>query len=70
MTPYEVMFGKKSNNFEDWRTLNKNRMEEDLLYRAIEIRKTVEEVRPKAIENIEAAQEKQKDLTNKRNKRI
>ena len=69
LTPYECMFGVKCNYFEDW-SEESNELSLQLSQRAIQIKNLAEITRPKVINNIENAQEKQRELTNKRNKKI
>ena len=53
-TPFELMFGRQMNTFDDYTTIN-----DDLDDRMIEIKQMIEGVHPKVVERIKERQEKQ-----------
>ena len=55
-TPFELMFGRKMNSFENWKTEEGINEIETILKRSHEIRSLVEETYPKAVENIKKTQ--------------
>ena len=62
ITPFQLMFGRPMNKFEDFIT---ERSEKSLEQRAEEIRFQVEEMQPRAIEAIKASQTRQKKYKTK-----
>ena len=65
-TPFELMFGRKMNSFENWKTEEGIGEIESILKRSHEIRSLVEETYPKAVENIKNHRETQMKIQNKR----
>jgi hypothetical protein len=51
-SPYEIMFGKKMNWFEDWQPKINEDLHEAIINRSLELRKMIEEIQPIAVENI------------------
>ena len=71
LTPFELTFGIICRHFEDWgKECEDNSLDNKLLIRSSQIKNSNEIVRNKAKENIEIAQEVQKDTSNKNNKKI
>jgi hypothetical protein len=66
MTPFELVFGKKANFFENWKNEKPNDEVNNLYMRTLEIKKLFEYTIPKAKQNLEKAQAKQKEQQNKR----
>ena len=64
-TPFQMMFGRKMNNFEEYLCTNKS---VDLDIRTQEIKALVENTHPQVIKQVENRQEKQKKIQNKRHK--
>ena len=63
-TPYELMFGRKINHFENWEVSGE--LEGDqLIVRTEEIKKLQNRSIPKALENIKDSQKKQAEIQNK-----
>ena len=65
-TPFELTFGRKANNFENWRTEPDKSRELELEVRSNEIRKLFEEKRLAATANISKSQEAQKVIQDNR----
>ena len=63
-TPYELVFGMKCNNFENWTTKNPENELAELNQRANEIKNKFEVVHEVAKVNMEKQQEKQKEIQN------
>ena len=66
VTPYELVFGRKANHFEDWTCKPTNDENNEMLGRTLEIKKLFEETIPKARENLAKSAEVQKNNQNKR----
>ena len=60
------MFGRKMNNFEDWKSKNLDTEVTELIQRSNEIAKLRDETQQTALMRIKDAQEVQKDIQNKR----
>ena len=65
-TPFELLFGRKANGFENWSTKKDEGKILELEMRGNEIKTLFEGTHPKAISNIENKQEKQKKIQNDR----
>lgn len=67
-TPFELIFGRKMLNFEDYSSCSKDKIDSEtaILKRTVEIRQLVDSTHPKALENIEKSQEKQTRYQNLR----
>jgi hypothetical protein len=63
-----MLYGVRMNKFGDWKSSTEDNIE--IVKRAEEIRELIEQKRPEAKENIEKAQEKQKQVQDKRNRAI
>ena len=63
-TPFQLMFGREMNMFEDYKTLTDTPIEK----RSKEIKELLEETHPKTIEKLKSKQEQQKEQQNVRNK--
>ena len=59
-SPYELVFGRRMNYFENWEPQIPNDFNDAILERTKEIKKMVEQDQPKAVETISKNQEKQK----------
>lgn len=65
-SPFEIMFGRKMNTFDDWESEKGEDETAQLIKRSVEINDLIN-TREKAIDNIEKAQERQKEIQNNRN---
>jgi hypothetical protein len=67
-TPFELLFGRKMLNFEDYSNYKEDKIDEEtaILRRAAEIRNLVDSTHIKALENIKESQEKQTKYQNLR----
>jgi hypothetical protein len=66
-SPYELVFGRKMNEFKNWTTENDEDEEASLLKRTIEIKILEEQTQPKALENIKKARDNRRiPKTNKK----
>ena len=63
-TPFELMFGREMNTFENWSNRLLPNEEAALINRGNEIRELVERTQPDAVQNIEKQQEKQEKIQN------
>lgn len=66
LTPFELFFGRKMNNLENWQDKPEEEEEYALYRRAEEIRQQYNENIPLALESIEQAQERQRAVQNNR----
>jgi len=66
-TPFELMFGREMNTFENWSNRLFPNEEAAIVNRSNEIRELVEKTQPDAIQNIEKQQEKQEKIQNNAN---
>ena len=57
--PFELMFGRKMNDFVSWQQTEEENNEKSIINRSIEIKKLFEETLPEASTNISRGQEKQ-----------
>ena len=65
-TPFELVFGRTMNGFENWKGRNLETEEAEISNRAVEIRNQFECMIPEAIENIENAQVRQRRVQDQR----
>ena len=65
-SPFELMFGRKMTNFDNWTSANDEEVSA-LLKRSVEIKQHTENTVPLALENIKASQKKQANTQNKQN---
>ncbi|CAF1107876.1 unnamed protein product, partial [Brachionus calyciflorus] len=64
LIPFELMFGRKMNGFENWSSSNENDESEAIVARSQEIKNMIENSHNTAKENIEEAQKRQITLQN------
>ena len=64
-TPFELLFGRKMNNFEDWKNKSDDQEDSELFQRSVELRDLVFSLHQEALINIENNQEKQKEIQDK-----
>ena len=69
-SPFQLLFGRMANSFEDWRTNPDTSKVLELEIRSLEIKNLFEKVVPEAKKKIEKSQEQQKKSQNKRTKII
>ena len=69
-SPFQLLFGRMANSFEDWRTKPDTSKVLELEIRSLEIKNLFEKVVPEAKKKIEKSQEQQKKSQNKRTKII
>ena len=66
-SPFELMFGRKMNKFEDWQNQKLDDEVSELIQRAVELETLQNEMQQTALGRIDAAQELQKSIQNTRN---
>ena len=65
LTPFEIIYGRKANNFCDWNAIPSSEESSQLANRTLELRKLFEDTIPLVRTNLSKAGERQKEIQNK-----
>jgi hypothetical protein len=67
-SPYELMFGKKMNHFDNWKVVPTSDETAQLYQRTLELKALIEDTQPKAKENMAKSRERQEKIQNCQNR--